>query len=192
MLSHLSIFTHRVHHRISVSANIRRNGAIMHWELESLEKIHAVDSGIITNAFMQLWKLNLELHAIVGVNAYIDGKISLSKASQTLGITRIEFEFARRCPGGGSDYHGLVTKRGDILMTTAILEITKQAMALPADERVTLALQLWESVEGFVDSDVERAWSEEVERRWSEIQNGTVECLPAETVMQQARASLKQ
>jgi putative addiction module component (TIGR02574 family) len=76
-------------------------------------------------------------------------------------------------------------------MTTAILEITKQAMALPADERATLALQLWESVEDFVDPNVERAWSEEVEKRWAEIQNGIVECLPAEIVMQQARASLK-
>ena len=71
----------------------------MQWELESLQKIHAADPGIITNAFMQLWKLNPELHTIVVVNAYVDGKISLAKAAQTLGITRIEFEHELRTRG---------------------------------------------------------------------------------------------
>ena len=28
----------------------------------------------------------------LAVNAYVDGKISLAKAAQTLGLTRIEFE----------------------------------------------------------------------------------------------------
>ena len=55
-------------------------------------KINAVDPGMITNAFMQLWKLNPELHTLVVVNAYVDGKISLAKAAETIGITRIEFE----------------------------------------------------------------------------------------------------
>jgi predicted HTH domain antitoxin len=64
----------------------------MQWEIESLQKIHTVDASVITKALMQLWKLNPDLHTIVVVNAYIDGKISLAKAAETLGLTRIEFE----------------------------------------------------------------------------------------------------
>ena len=71
-------------------------------------------------------------------------------------------------------------------MSTATLELTKQAMTLPADERVLLALRLWESVQDFVDPDIEQAWLEEVETRWSEIKDGIVECLPVEEVMKKA------
>ncbi len=71
----------------------------MQWEIESLQKIHAVDSSIITKALVQLWKLNPELHTIVVVNAYVDGKISLAKAAGTLGLTRIEFESELRKRG---------------------------------------------------------------------------------------------
>lgn len=76
-------------------------------------------------------------------------------------------------------------------MSTATLELTKQAMTLPADERVLLALRLWESVQDFIDPDIEQAWLEDVETRWSEIKDGIVECLPAEEVMKKARARLK-
>ena len=76
-------------------------------------------------------------------------------------------------------------------MSTAIMEVTNQAMTLPADERALLALRLWESVQDFIDSDIEQAWIEEVEKRWMEIKNGIVECLSADEVMRKARASLK-
>ena len=76
-------------------------------------------------------------------------------------------------------------------MSTAVIDLTNQAMALPADERALLALRLWQSVEDFIDPEIEQAWFEEVEKRWQEIKNGVVECLSAEEVMQKARASLK-
>ena len=75
-------------------------------------------------------------------------------------------------------------------MATAIHELTDQAMTLSADERTILALRLWESVEDFIDPEIEQAWFEEVEKRWLEIKDGVVECLPAEEVMKKARAKL--
>ena len=71
----------------------------MHWEVESLEKISSVDPGIVTKALIQLWQINPELHTIVVVNAYLDGKISLAKAAETLNMTRIEFEQELRTRG---------------------------------------------------------------------------------------------
>jgi len=75
-------------------------------------------------------------------------------------------------------------------MSTAIIELTHQAMALPADKRALLALRLWESVQDFIDPEIEQAWFEEVEKRWLEIKSGIVRCLPAEEVMNKARATL--
>lgn len=64
----------------------------MQWEIDSLQKINSVEPGIVTNALIKLWEINPELHTIVVVNAYLDGKISLAKAAETLNMTRIEFE----------------------------------------------------------------------------------------------------
>ncbi len=75
-------------------------------------------------------------------------------------------------------------------MNTAVIELTNQATTLPADERALLALRLWESVQDFVDPEIEQAWCKEVEKRWLELKNGIVQCLPAEEVMKKARASL--
>jgi hypothetical protein len=78
---------------------------------------------------------------------------------------------------------GFFCTKEEMFMTTATLEITKQAMALPADDRTVLALRLWESVEDFVDPEVECVWSEEVEKRWTEIQDGTVQGTRKATVL---------
>jgi len=74
---------------------------------------------------------------------------------------------------------------------STLTDVTKQALALPAEERVVLAQRVWESVEHFASPEIENAWMNEAERRWQEIEEGEVKCLPANEVMKRARRSLK-
>ncbi|MFH1096425.1 MAG: addiction module protein [Candidatus Desantisbacteria bacterium] len=76
-------------------------------------------------------------------------------------------------------------------MSTATMELTEKVLILPMDERVILAQYIWDSVEHFVDPWIEKAWLDETERRWQEIEQGRVECVPAEEVMKKARVSLR-
>lgn len=75
-------------------------------------------------------------------------------------------------------------------MELALSEITDKALSLPIDDRVTLAQRLWDSIEGFIDPETEDAWLKEAEKRWQEIEEGRVECIPAEEAMKKAKASL--
>lgn len=59
------------------------------------------------------------------------------------------------------------------------------------DDRVILAQQLWDSIEGFSDPNIEEEWLEKAEKRWEEIENGRVHCFPAAEAMLKARNSLK-
>lgn len=69
-------------------------------------------------------------------------------------------------------------------------DLTKEALSLPVEDRVILAHRVWDSVEHFASADLEKAWMDEADRRWREIEEGKVQCQPAEEVMRQARASL--
>jgi len=73
---------------------------------------------------------------------------------------------------------------------STLTDVTKQALALPVEERVVLAQRVWESVEHFASSEIENAWMDETERRWREIEEGKVKCLPANEMMKRARESL--
>jgi len=42
----------------------------------------------------------------------------------------------------------------------------------------------------FINPEVAKAWLDEADRRWQEIEEGKVQCLPADQVMKQARESL--
>ena len=75
-------------------------------------------------------------------------------------------------------------------MSTATMNLTERVLALPMDERVILARCVWDSVEHFVDPEIEKSWLDEAERRWQEIEQGRVQCVPAEEVMKRARAGL--
>jgi putative addiction module component (TIGR02574 family) len=72
-------------------------------------------------------------------------------------------------------------------MELALSEITDKALSLPIDERVTLAQRLWDSIEGFIDPEIEDAWLKETEKRVKEIEEGKVECIPAEEAMKKPR-----
>ena len=67
-------------------------------------------------------------------------------------------------------------------MSTHVTELFKQASILPEKERATLAGLLIESLESEVDPDVEEAWRIEIERRLAELDAGTVQTVPWETV----------
>jgi len=64
----------------------------MIWELESLQKVSQIRPEIVESAMTELWKIEPELHKTVVINAYIDEKINLSKASELLSVSRIELE----------------------------------------------------------------------------------------------------
>lgn len=70
-------------------------------------------------------------------------------------------------------------------------DLTRQALALPVEERVVLAQRVWDSMGHFVNSEVEKDWMDEADRRWREIEEGKVQCLPADQVMKHARESLR-
>ncbi len=64
----------------------------MLWELESLQKVSQIRPEMVKSAMKELWKINPELHKTVVINAYINGKINLSKASELLSVSRFELE----------------------------------------------------------------------------------------------------
>jgi putative addiction module component (TIGR02574 family) len=63
--------------------------------------------------------------------------------------------------------------------------ISANAMSLPPDQRVVLAQQLWESVEGQMDED--QALIAEFDRRCAELDSGAVRTFSHEEVMTEAR-----
>lgn len=74
---------------------------------------------------------------------------------------------------------------------STLTDVTKEALGLPVEDRVVLAQRVWDSVEHFANADVEKAWMEEADRRWREIEEGKVQCQPADRVMERARESLE-
>lgn len=78
-------------------------------------------------------------------------------------------------------------------MTEIARKLLDEAMALSADERELIAMQLFDSLEDG-DEDpivVEKAWAEEVDRRIRQIDSGEVVCRPFDEVMQDLRARLR-
>ena len=67
-------------------------------------------------------------------------------------------------------------------MGTNLNDLFQQAAQLPERDRATLAGLLIETLDAVFEPDVEAAWSEEIERRLAEIDAGTVELIPWETV----------
>ena len=73
---------------------------------------------------------------------------------------------------------------------STLANVTKQVLALPVEERIVLAQHVWDSVAHFASSEVEKAWMDDADRRWREIEEGKVQCLPADQVIKNARESL--
>ena len=71
-----------------------------------------------------------------------------------------------------------------------LADLTKEALSLPVEDRVVLAQRVLDSMQHFANPDVEKAWMEEADLRWREIEEGKVQCQPADEVMKRARESL--
>jgi putative addiction module component (TIGR02574 family) len=67
-------------------------------------------------------------------------------------------------------------------------EILSAALSLPPGERAMLADHLLSSLDGPNEKEIEVAWAEEAERRMREIDEGKVELIDAELVMEILRA----
>ena len=75
-------------------------------------------------------------------------------------------------------------------MTLLVEKLEQEVLALPVEDRACLAQKVCDSIEHFADAETEKAWLKEADRRWREIDEGRINCIPAEEVMRRARASL--
>ena len=72
-------------------------------------------------------------------------------------------------------------------MPTRIEEITEQVLALPDDEKATLADRLVESLDPAEGSDLHKVWAKEAHRRLEELRSGAVKSIPGEEALAQLR-----
>ena len=79
---------------------------------------------------------------------------------------------------------------GGLCMSALAKELSRKALALPAEERIWLAEELLATVQE-VDAEVEAAWDEEIKRRIAEIDNGTARLILAEEVFAEVRRLIK-
>src|SRR5882672_4601293 len=76
-------------------------------------------------------------------------------------------------------------------MLSSFEEILSAALALPAEARAMLADRLLESLDGPDQKRIDALWAEEAERRMREIEEGKVEAIDGELVMQKLRSRLR-
>ena len=67
-------------------------------------------------------------------------------------------------------------------MTLTPEEITAAALAMPAEDRQDLLVQLMDSLDGPPDDDYEEAWAEEIKRRLDDYRTGKAEIVPGAEV----------
>ena len=70
-------------------------------------------------------------------------------------------------------------------------EILRAALSLPPGQRAMLADHLLSSLDGPNQKQIDAAWAEEIERRIREIDEGKVETIDGELVMERLRARRK-
>ena len=72
----------------------------------------------------------------------------------------------------------------------SVEELTREGMALSADQRTVLAHRLLDGIEEFADADLEAQWMAEADRRWAQIESGDVQCRPHDEVMTRLKTKL--
>jgi putative addiction module component (TIGR02574 family) len=70
-------------------------------------------------------------------------------------------------------------------------EILTAALSLPLEERAILVDHLLSSLDSPDQKAIDEAWVKEAERRWRELEEGRVEAVDGELVMQRLRARYK-
>jgi len=72
-------------------------------------------------------------------------------------------------------------------MSRAAEEVLEATMALSEEERAEVAARLQESLGGFATPEIAAAWEEEIAARLKQIDEGSVEMIPAEEVHRELR-----
>jgi putative addiction module component (TIGR02574 family) len=67
-------------------------------------------------------------------------------------------------------------------MRKSVIELFEEAADLPEEDRATLAGLLIDSLESEVGDGAENAWKEEIDNRLAQLDSGTVQTIPWNTV----------
>ncbi len=76
-------------------------------------------------------------------------------------------------------------------MVIELEQLNSELLTLSLESRAWLAQNLLASLDESNSEDVEALWLAEIQRRDAELKNGTVQCKPAEQVLQEAREQLR-
>jgi len=76
-------------------------------------------------------------------------------------------------------------------MASRLDDLAVELLGLPASERALLAERLISSLDESRATNSEALWLEEAKRRSAQIEQGTVECMPAEEAFRRAGQDLK-
>jgi hypothetical protein len=72
-------------------------------------------------------------------------------------------------------------------MSPAASQVLEAAMSLPESERAEVTARLQETIRGFATAEIAEEWEAEIADRLREIDDGTVELIPAEVVHAELR-----
>ena len=72
-------------------------------------------------------------------------------------------------------------------MAIPVEKLTEEMLALSSDARALLADRLVESLDPINDESIRALWVAEAIRRRNEVRSGTVQAIPAETILAEAR-----
>ncbi|HZF34877.1 MAG TPA: addiction module protein [Candidatus Angelobacter sp.] len=75
-------------------------------------------------------------------------------------------------------------------MSLSLIEIETEARKLPLEERARLIGVLIASLESADEGDIEAAWEQELLARSKEVQDGSVNPVPADEALERVRRSL--
>ena len=75
-------------------------------------------------------------------------------------------------------------------MARSLQELETEIRSLSSTERIRLLRELVADLDGEIEAEVESRWVDEAERRHRELSEGVVETVPAEKVLERARARL--
>jgi putative addiction module component (TIGR02574 family) len=73
-------------------------------------------------------------------------------------------------------------------MSARVDHVLDEVLALPADERVAIAVALLDSLENADTNAVSEAWRVEIKRRREELRTGNVRAIPWSEVKQRLRS----
>jgi putative addiction module component (TIGR02574 family) len=78
-------------------------------------------------------------------------------------------------------------------MAHSLVDIEKDILRLPAEDRARLAVRLLSSLEETMESpeEIEKLWIAEAERRFKELRDGLVKGIPAQEVFAELRTKRK-